>query len=240
MVRIYPFAAVRPEKALASRIASVPYDVVSTEEASIEIEKNPTSSLQVIRSDALLPDVPAHDDRVYSLAQENLSRMLKEDMLRRDAEPSYYLYRVIDGDRTFTGLVCCLSVDDYLDGRIRRHELTRYDKEEDRTRHIDTVDANTGLVFLLYHDPGAIYQHLQALAADLPIAAEVTAGNRTIHQVYPITDGEEKAKIEFLLNDVPCLYIADGHHRAASAVNVGMKRRAKGTAGVESQRFMGV
>ncbi len=240
MVRIFPFGAIRPDPGLAPRIASVPYDVVSAEEACIEIDRNPLSFLRVSRSDAELSELPPNDERVYALARKNFEQMLSNDMLREDSDPSYYLYHVIDGDRTYTGLVACLSVDDYIEGRIRRHELTRYDKEADRTRHIDTVNANTGLVFLLYQDPGSIYPYLEGLVPAAPKVAEVAANNRTVHQIYPITDAAARKRIEDLLDGVCCLYIADGHHRAASAVNVARERRAAGTANDESQRFMAV
>ncbi len=240
MVRIYPFGAIRPDSDLAPRIASVPYDVVSAEEASSEIDRNPLSFLRVIRSDAELPELPANDGRVYALAQKNLEQMLSSGMLREDADPSFYIYRVIDGSRTYTGLVACLSVDDYIEGRIRRHELTRYDKEADRTRHIDVVNANTGLVFLLYQDPGSICPYLEELVPASPKVAEVAANNRSIHQIFPITDAAEQKRLQNLFAGVPCLYIADGHHRAASAVNVARQRRAAGTASREAQRFMAV
>ena len=137
MVHIYSFPAIRPAAPYAARIASVPYDVVSTEETQKTLASNPESFLRVIRSDAELPGIAPEDDRVYARAKENLDDMIRRGILTQDNEPGYYIYRVKQGGKIYTGIVGCLDVDDYSNNHIKRHELTRYDKEEDRTRHID-------------------------------------------------------------------------------------------------------
>ncbi|WP_440949650.1 DUF1015 domain-containing protein [Methanosphaerula subterraneus] len=240
MVILYPFPAIRPDPVLAQQIASVPYDVVSADEARACIQKNELSFLRVIRSDAELPDLPPNDDQVYLAAQQRYNQMYTSGQIRADDQPGLYLYRVVQGDQTFLGLVCCLDVEDYINGTIRRHELTRYDKEEDRTRHIGAVNANTGLVFILYRDQAALTDRLASLIPARAPDTEVTNKQGERHQVYRITDEQTLTTIRDLFATVPALYIADGHHRAKSAVNVALKRRQEKTATEESERFMAV
>jgi uncharacterized protein (DUF1015 family) len=241
MVKIYRFAAVRPEKKVASRIAAVPYDVVTTEEAQECISKNSMSFLSISRSDALLPDLPPNDDRVYQLSREKFDALIADGLMSQDGLPGMYIYRVVAGPDTYLGLCCCMDVRDYETNVIRRHELTRYDKEEDRTRHIDAVNANTGPVVLLYRDSGSIFPFIESLVrnADAP-DTEVAWDNGEIHQVYYIRDASDLAHLENLFSPVERLYIADGHHRAKSAVNVAEKRRKAGTLTEEATHFMGV
>jgi uncharacterized protein (DUF1015 family) len=153
----------------------------------------------------------------------------------RDADPGMYIYRVITQAETFTGLCCCLHVDDYESGIIRRHEQTRYDKEEDRTRHIDTVNAHTGPVVLIYRDSDNLSRHIASLASGSP-DAEVRWQDGSLHQVFRISDPGILSRLEREFSSVGRLYIADGHHRAKSAVNVAKQRGAHG----EADRFMGV
>ena len=240
MVILYPFPAIRPDPVLAQQIASVPYDVVSADEARACIQKNELSFLRVIRSDAELPDLPPNDDQVYLAAQQRYDQLYAAGQIRADDRPGLYLYRVVQGNQVFLGLVCCLDVGDYIDGTIRRHELTRYDKEEDRTRHIGAVNANTGLVFMLYRDQAALADRLEQLVPARAPDTEVTNEQGERHQVYRITEGKTLATIQELFSTVPTLYIADGHHRAKSAVNVALKRRQENTATEESERFMAV
>mgnify|MGYP000868590372 CR=1 FL=1 len=164
MVQLHPFAAVRPAPGHAQAIPSVPYDVVSAAEARAVLEKNPLSFLSVIRSDADLPALPPDDDQVYELAATRFARLLQEGLMVQDPTPGYYVYEIVSGDRVYTGLVACVDVGDYESGVIRRHEQTRYDKERDRTRHIQAVNANTGLVFLLYRDPGGVHARIEGYA----------------------------------------------------------------------------
>jgi uncharacterized protein (DUF1015 family) len=166
--------------------------------------------------------------------------MLEEGIFITDDSPGVYVYRVSSPAGVFTGLCCCLHVDDYASGRIARHEQTRYDKEEDRTRHIDTVNANTGPVVLLYRDDKNLSSFISLLPETVPPVADVAWGDGTRHQVYRISDPVVIHRIETLFQPVPRLYIADGHHRAKSAVNVANLRKASGRCTDEALRFMGV
>jgi len=239
-VRVYRFAAVRPERAAAQAIAAVPYDVVTAEEVRAITDKNPLSFLRVSRSDAELPDLSPHDDRVYSRAAENFHALIKNGLMAKDDLPSLYVYRVEQGGDIFLGLACCLDVDDYRKRRIRRHEQTRYDKEEDRTRHIEATRTHNGPVVLLYRDGMGISSYIASLlpAGKTP-DAEVRAENGAIHRIFRITDPVVLQELEDRFSRIPYLYIADGHHRAKSAVNVA--DRQKGTNGTgEINRFLGV
>jgi uncharacterized protein (DUF1015 family) len=241
MVQIHPFAALRPRSSLAPEVASVPYDVIPTEEARECIRRNPRSFLRVSRADAELPGILPHDDAVYRRARENLLSLEREGVLVRDAEPSLYLYQVGDGGRWATGLVCTIGIGEYRDGTIRSHELTRRDKEEDRTRHIEAVNAQTGLVFLFYRDDGRIGPEIGELVpGGEPPAARVEAAGGSIHRVFRIRDPADIARATRLLLPVNRLYIADGHHRAAAARNVALARRRAGRTGREADRIMAV
>ena len=239
MVRIFPFAAVRPGRDAAPRVAAVPYDVVTADEARAVIRNNPMSFLRVSRPDAELPDIPPTDPRVYSHARERFSALQESGVFARDADPGMYVYRVITQAETFTGLCCCLHVDDYESGVIRRHEQTRYDKEEDRTRHIDAVNAHTGPVVLIYRDSPDLSCLISSLASGHP-DAEVHWEDGSVHQVFRISDPEVLSLLDRQFSTVNRLYIADGHHRAKSAVNVAKQRRAAGREMGEADRFMGV
>ena len=239
MVAIYPFTALRPAPEESAYVPSVPYDVVSAEEAAVCIANNPKSFLRVIRSDAELPETPPYDDAVYERARAVFIEMKEKGLFKKDAEQSYSVYQVEDEGRIFTGLVTCIGVSEYQNRVVKRHELTRYDKEEDRTRHIDAVNANTGQVFLLYRDPGGIQKYIENAVAGDPIA-ETTTLSGSIHRVYPIRDPAMIEQITRLFANVPSLYIADGHHRAKSAVNVAERRKERGDLTEEATRFMGV
>ena len=166
--------------------------------------------------------------------------MLDNGQLMRDDVPSLYLYRVTQGDTRYLGLCCCLDVADYRENHIKRHEATRYDKEEDRTMHIDTVNAHTGPVVLLYRDSGAIYPYLEALSVPGTIPAErVFTDHGALHEIFIITDPSVYARLRDMFSGLD-LYIADGHHRAKSAVNVAEKRGVPDDSGSEAARFMGV
>ena len=242
MVKIYRFCAVRPTPEDAAAIAAVPYDVVTADEVRAIIRKDPDSFLRVSRSDAELPDIPPHDDRVYKHARENFIALLESHRMRTDTTPSMYVYRVKQEGDIFTGLCCCLDVDDYRKNHIRRHEQTRYDKEEDRTRHIEAVKAHNGPVVLLYRNRDGIFSFIESLVERMSIPdAEVCTEEGGIHQIYAITDAPTLDRLEHAFSTVQNLYIADGHHRAKAAVNVADKRRLAGQAtDGEVSRFLGV
>ena len=242
MVRIYRFAGVRPDPLVASVIAAVPYDVVTADEVRAITAKNPGTFLRVSRSDAELPELAPDDDRVYQRAHENFIALESSGRMKKDPTPCMYLYRVSQEGETFLGLCCCLDVDDYRKNCIRRHEQTRYDKEEDRTRHIEAVRAHNGPVVLLYRNNDGIFSFIESL---VNLSKEPDARSylryRNIHQIFRITDRSILDRLEVHFSSVPALYIADGHHRAKAALNVVDRRIAAGKpAEGEVTRFMGV
>ncbi|MGP8255947.1 MAG: DUF1015 domain-containing protein [Methanoregula sp.] len=242
MVTIYRFAAVRPTPADAQSIAAVPYDVVTADEARAIIRENPDSFLTVSRSDAELPDLSPHDDRVYDRARDNFTALQESGRMRKDERLSMYIYRIQQDGEIFIGLCCCLDVEDYRRNNIRRHEQTRYDKEEDRTRHIDAVKAHDGPVVLLYQDAGDLFCFIETLIAGQKTPdAEVHTPGGSIHQIFRITEPQVLDGLEHRFRKIQNLYIADGHHRAKAAVNLANRKRAAGLpVDGEISRFMGV
>ena len=242
LVKIFQFAGVRPVGAAAQDIAAVPYDVVTAEEARSIIAKKPRSFLRVSRPDAEMPEIPADDARVYQRASDNFNALVSEGLMQKDAGPGFYLYRVRQNGDTFLGLCCCLDVVDYRNNTIRRHEQTRYDKEEDRTRHIEATKTHNGPVVLLYRDMENIFSSLNTIITPTTMPdAEVQGEQGGIHQIFRIADPTVLSRIEQLFLNVPSLYIADGHHRAKASVNVVDHRIAAGkSADGEVSHFMGV
>ncbi|MBN1828446.1 MAG: DUF1015 domain-containing protein [Deltaproteobacteria bacterium] len=224
-MRIESFRAVRPKRSYVKDVASYPYDVVDREEARRLARDNPLSFLHIVRSDIDLPDeVDLHDDRVYDKARETFHRFLAEGVLRRDPLPSLYLYRQSMGNHVQDGIVACVHVEDYDNGLIKRHELTRADKEIDRTRHIDTVNAQTGPIFMTYRASLTIDSIVSAVAAASP-EFDFTADDGIGHTLWIIDEPSRIASIREAFSEIDSLYIADGHHRAASAAAVARARR---------------
>jgi uncharacterized protein (DUF1015 family) len=242
MVTIYRFSGVRPDRLTAPVIAAVPYDVVTADEARAIISKNPETFLRVSRADAELPDLQPYDERVYQRAHDNFIALEADGRMKKDPEPGMYLYRVIQDKETFLGLCCCLDVDDYREKNIRRHEQTRYDKEEDRTRHIEAVQAHNGPVVLLYRNRKEIFSCIESLVDPSKTPdAEVISDTGIIHQIFRITDRKILDQLETYFLSVPSLYIADGHHRAKAAMNVVDRRISEGKpAEGEVKHFLGV
>ncbi len=225
MVRIKPFRAWRPRQDLVSRVVCPPYDVVSTDEAAALARGNPISFLHVIRSEIdLEKGISPYDPRVYRKAAENLRRLIEEGGLVREEEQSLYVYQQKVGDHVQAGLVFGASVEDYLGGRIKRHEQTRAEKEEDRTRHIQTTGMNTGPVFLCYRERKEVDRIVDSVRSGSPLYDLVTEDGVT-HTVWRVSDGETIGELKAAFSRVPELYIADGHHRAASSVRVAVERR---------------
>jgi uncharacterized protein (DUF1015 family) len=221
-MRLHPFRALRPAPALAERVASVPYDVVNRAEAAELAAGNPYSFLHVGRSDIdLPPDVDPHDPRIYRLAREALDRFQADGTLIREDQPSLYLYRQIMDGRTQTGVVGCVHIDDYEHDLIRKHEKTRQDKEDDRTRHVLTLRANAEPVFLTYQGRPEIAA-LEAAATAGPPLYDFTAPDGVRHTVWRIAD---PAPYVQAFRAVPLAYVADGHHRSASAWRAGRELR---------------
>jgi Uncharacterized conserved protein len=225
MAIIRPFKAVRPIPELADRVAALPYDVMSSDEAREMVKDNPYSFLHVDKAEIdLEAGIDLYDPRVYDKAGENLQNMVAEGILTEDHKPLLYVYRQIMGGRAQTGIVACASIDDYLNNVIKKHELTRADKELDRTRHVDICDANTGPIFLTYPAVGAINDIISSWVAGEPVY-DIAAEDGIRHIVWIIDDASAIEKLTDLFAQVNYLYIADGHHRSASAVRVGQMRR---------------
>ena len=222
-MRLHPFDALRPVPELAARVAAVPYDVVSRDEAAQLARGNPDSFLHVGRSDIDLPgDVDPHDPRIYQQARDALDAFVARGVLIHDGSPALYLYRQIMEGRAQTGLVGCVHVDDYERDTIRKHEKTRQDKEDDRTRHVLTLGAHAEPVFLTYRAEA----RLEELAAEVqrgPALYDFTADDGVQHTVWRIPQPEAWLAA---FRQVPHAYVADGHHRSASAWRAGKERRA--------------
>lgn len=214
MAVIRPFRALRPQAERAQLVASVPYDVVNTEEARALANGNPLSFLHVSRPEIdLPPGTDIHSDAVYRKAVENFEKLISSCPLEKEAEPSLYLYRLIMGDHQQIGIVACCSIDEYDNSTIRKHERTRRDKEDDRTRHMLMLRAQTGPVFLTYRRRAEIDEQVSAAITATPLY-DLTAADGVQHTIWRLSETESLVKN---FESVPLLYIADGHHRAASA-----------------------
>lgn len=229
MAILKPFRAIRPVKELASKIAALPYDVMNSEEAREMVKGNPHSFLHVDRAEVDLdPSIDIHDEKVYLKARENLDNMIKNGEYIQDEKPCLYIYRQIMNGRSQTGIVFCASIDDYLNNVIKKHEFTRADKEQDRINHVDYCDANTGPIFLTYKEDQIASEIIEAWIENeskrKPIYNFV-AEDGISHIVWVIDNDIIINEIIDLFKEVDYLYIADGHHRSASAVKVGLKRR---------------
>jgi len=222
-MRLNPFRAVRPPPDLAPQVASVPYDVVNRGEAAELARGNPHSFLHVGRSDIDLPeDLDPHDARIYRRAREALDELLARGTLLRDPEPRLFVYRQIMDGRPQTGVVGCVHVDDYEHDVIRKHEKTRQDKEDDRTRHVLTLNANAEPVFLTYRGRMEIDRMVEAITPTAPLY-DFTAPDGVRHTVWQVPDSWALART---FDPVPLAYVADGHHRSASAWRAGKELRA--------------
>ncbi len=239
MVTVYPFIGLHPADAAFATVPSVPYDIIERDEATAEIAKNKNSLLRIIRTDAELTDVDPHDDRIYERAAEMFTKFKADGVLVSDDKPAFYIYRISMGGETFTGLVSCVSVAEYNDNIIKKHELTRYDKEEDRTRHIDAVACHTGQVFLLYKNAEAEMIIKEMVNTRQPFG-EYTAKNGNFHQIYRVDDPGDIRKIIELFGNIPNLYIADGHHRAKASANVCKRRKNENRLTDNAKKFMAV
>ena len=225
MADIRPFPAIRPAKGKEEMIAALPYDVYSRAEAREAVKDRPLSFLRIDRAETQLPeDVDLYDGRVYEKARELLWSMVEQGDFIQDGAPCYYLYELTMNGRSQTGIVACASVDDYLENRIKKHENTRREKEEDRVRHVDVCDAQTGPIFLAYRREETL-KRLTAQEKQKEPLFDFVSEDGIRHRGWKISGSEEIAAIRSAFQRMDALYIADGHHRAASAVRVGVKRR---------------
>jgi len=226
MARVEPFRAFRPAPELAERVASPPYDVLSSEEARRMAADNPLSFLHVVKPEIdLPPGTDLYAPEVYAKGAENLRRLIGEGALVREDHPAYYLYRQRMGDHVQTGLVAGASVDEYEADLIKKHEHTRRAKEDDRTRHIETLNANTGPVFLAYKARPEIDALVERLTAATP-TYDFTAPDGIAHTLWVVDAPADVAALKKAFAAVPEMYVADGHHRSAAAVRVRAARRA--------------
>lgn len=221
-----PFKAVRPAEEYASRVAALPYDVMNSEEAREMVKDNPYSFLHVDKAEIdLEKGVDIYSDEVYAKAKENLESLQKNGVMVQDEKNCFYVYRQIMDGREQTGLVGCASIDDYINNKIKKHELTRADKEADRIRHVDTCNANTGPIFLCYKENEQIDEIISNVKNNNKPVYDFVTVDGVSNTVWVIDDDSTISKLSSLLAAVGDFYIADGHHRCASAVNVGKKRR---------------
>jgi len=239
MPLLSPFRALAPPAPLAQRLAAPPYDVVSSAEARRLAAGNPQSFFRISRPEVDLPlDVDEHAEAVYARGAENLRLFRTEGWLREDSAPGFRLYRQKMGEHVQTGVVACAAVDGYRDGRIKRHELTRADKEDDRTRHIDALSANDEPVFLTYRARAELDLLVETLTAAAP-EVDFASEDGVRHTLWRAL-GEDAVRLASALGALETLYIADGHHRSAAAARVQTLRRARGEPKGEHDFFLAV
>ena len=238
MATVRPFTAIRPEKKYADKVISLPYDVMNRQEASDMAEGNPYSFLHICRSEIDLPEQENPYDRsVYEKARDNIEKYLREGVFREEEKPALYVYRQIMDGRVQTGIVGCVSVDEYQNNIIKKHEFTRVEKEQDRINHFDVCDADTEPVFLTYRDDKRIRTIVEGFAAGNEPEYDITAEDGIRHILWVIDDDKIVNSITELFSEIPALYIADGHHRSASACKVGMKRREENPGYTGNEEF---
>ncbi len=225
MATIHPFQAYRPKPELAPEVAAKPYDVLNSDEARAEAEGHPLSFLHVGKPEIDLdPSINLYDPRVYEKARENLQRLVNDGVLVPDPEPYLYVYAQSMGNHTQYGLVTCVSVEEYLDDTIKKHELTRKEKEDDRTHHVATTSAHTGPIFLTYRHQDTVDEIIDGIVAEPP-EIDFIAPDQIRHRVWVIRDPQIIQALVQEFRQIPSLYVADGHHRSASAARVGKERR---------------
>ena len=239
MAKVKPFRAIRPAKGLEDKIAALPYDVYSSSEAREVVKKEPMSFLRIDRAETQFPeDVDMYSDAVYQKAHDLLWGMIERGEFIREQKACYYIYELVYQERVQDGIAACVAVKDYTDGVIRRHENTRRDKEEDRIRHIDACQAQTGPIFLAYRGQQELQQIVEREKEREPVY-DFETEDGVIHRVWIITSEKVIARITELFGQMDHLYIADGHHRAASAVRVGLQKAeaAKNPTGEEEFNY---
>lgn len=237
MAKIEAFKAIRPRKDLAEKVAALPYDVMNYEEAKEMVKGNPYSFLHIDRAEIdLEAEVDPYDEKVYEKARDNLNEFIKNGTFVREEKKNIYLYRQIMDGRSQTGIVCCTAIDDYLSGKVKKHEHTREDKELDRIKHVDYCDANTGPIFLTYKREKNIDNIIEEELKKAPIY-NFTSEDGITHMVWIIENDNIIEEIIKSFEKIPSLYIADGHHRTAAAIKVGEKRRKQNVGYKDEDEF---
>lgn len=239
MAVIKPFRGIRPKKGLESQVAALPYDVYSSEEAREVVKGQPYSFLNIDRAETQFPvGTDPYSDEVYDKAKEMFWNQVAEGIYVTENTPVYYVYELIMDGRSQTGLVACASIDDYQNEIIKKHENTRADKEIDRIRHVGTMEAQTGPIFLAYRFDPAIDTEINKAKANAPLY-DFVADDGITHKAWIISDADSIRVIQDAFEKMNDIYIADGHHRCASAVKVGLKKREEnpGYTGEEEFNF---
>ena len=225
MAVVKPFCAIRPRQDIASRVAALPYDVYNRAEAKEETKREPLSFLCIDRAETQLgDDIDTYDPRVYDEARKLMKKRIEDNTFVQDGSPCYYVYELIMNGRSQTGIVGCASIDDYISGVIKKHENTREDKELDRIRHVDALNAQTGPIFLAYRRRDDIKEVIDTVRQGKTLY-DFTSPDGVAHRVWAVREDKYTGVIERAFSDTGSIYIADGHHRCASAVKVGLKRR---------------
>ena len=220
-----PFPAVRPDRTYAAETLCPPYDVVTREEAAAISAASPHSFMHIIRADGDLSDEPLYSDNIYRRSARMLDSFINDGILIQDVSPSYFIYSQTMDGRTQTGIVGCASIDDYENGVIKKHEVTREDKERDRIRHFDECSADTEPVFLIYKNKNDIQQLTERIMSESEPEYDAVDAAGVRHRLWPVNSPEDIAAYRAIFDAMDALYIADGHHRTASAVKVGRRRR---------------
>lgn len=237
MATIKPFSCVRPKAETASRVAALPYDVYNREEAKAEVMREPLSFLKIDRPETAFDDsMDMYAPEVYQKAKELLQKDIQDGVYERDEEAVYYIYELVMDGRSQTGLVACASIEDYENQVIKKHENTREDKEVDRITHVDTCGAQTGPIFLAYRSEQVINEIVERVKKENPLY-DFTAVDGITHRVFRVGRADEVEAIQNAFSNIDRIYIADGHHRAASAVKVGIKRRDANPAHTGSEEY---
>ncbi|MGL5151773.1 MAG: DUF1015 domain-containing protein [Clostridium sp.] len=238
MAIVRPFKAFRPEAELASKIAALPYDVMDSDEAREMVEGNQYSFLHVDKAEIDLdPSIDPYSEVVYKKARENMDNMISNKWFIEEEKPCYYIYRQVMNGRGQTGLVACTAIDDYINNVIKKHELTREDKELDRINHVDYCDANTGPIFLTYRENKEISEIVNNWVNSNEAIYDFVSEDGNGHIVWLIDDNQTIETLQGLFKGVEYLYIADGHHRSASAVKVGHLRRVQNDSYTGEEEF---
>ena len=226
MAGIKPFAAIRPTRECASRVAALPYDVYNRAEAKAVVGKEELSFLRIDRAETQFPDtVDTYDERVYEKAKKLYQDMKEQKIFIQDEAPFYYIYQLTMNGRKQTGIVACASVEDYMNNVIKKHENTREEKEQDRIRHVDTLSAQTGPIFLAYRSKDVINRIVSEVTESTEPIYDFTTDDGISHTVWKMEQPEQVNAVREAFDRMEDIYIADGHHRAASAVKVSLRRR---------------
>ncbi|MBE5833228.1 MAG: DUF1015 domain-containing protein [Butyrivibrio sp.] len=237
MAKVKPFKAYRPTKELISKVAALPYDVYSSAEAREIVKDNPLSFLNIDRAETQFPEgYDMYSKEVYEKARDLLWNEIEDGVFIQDTDEYYYIYEQTMNGRTQTGIVGLSSIDDYLSGVIKKHENTREDKEIDRINHVDTCNAQTGPIFLCYRNDDRITQILNKTKESVPVYDFVSEGN-VLSRVWIIDQKDDIDAVSKAFSEMEHTYIADGHHRCASAVKVGLKRRESSAAQDHDQEY---